>query len=248
MKREQFQKYIDANPNAKLRDVVAQMLYDEIVSLSISPGTKLNVNSIASALGISRTPVAEAIVNLCDKGFVVSKPDTSGFFVIDLSLSDMIDLYDVRAAVECEAAALCTERADAETVDKLDRLANDFAECVVRKDYDGMIATDMPFHELIVDSCGNKYVQKCYKMLRPNLTMYQSSMIKFISNNSGDNPWSSSVIYNHVAVVEAIKMHIPDLAKQAMADHVNASLNFTMFSGGGSDPFSSVRKPKARKK
>ena len=110
-----------------------------------------------------------------------------------------------------------------------------------------MIATDMPFHELIVESCGNKYIQKCYKMLRPNLTMYQSSMIKFISS-AEDNPWSPSVIYNHVAVVEAIKMHIPDLAKQAMADHVKSSLNFTMFSGGGSDPFSGVRKPKTGKK
>ena len=65
-----------------------------------------------------------------------------------------------------------------------------------RKDYDGMIATDMPFHGLIVESCGNKYIQKCYKMLLPNLTMYQSSMIKFISNSSEDNPWSPSVIYN----------------------------------------------------
>ena len=84
-------------------------------------------------------------------------------------------------------------------------------------------------------------------MLRPNLTMYQSSMIKFISN-SDDNPWSPSVIYNHVAVVEAIKMHIPDLAKQAMADHVKSSLNFTMFSGGGADPFAGIRKPKAVRK
>ena len=248
MKRDQFQVYLDANPSAKLRDIVSQMLYDEIVSLCIAPGTKLNVNSIASALGISRTPVAEAIMNLCDQGFVVSKPETSGFFVIDLSLKDMIDLYDVRAAIECEAAALCTERADAGTVNELDRLAGEFADCVIRRDYDGMIATDMPFHGLIVESCGNKYIQKCYKMLLPNLTMYQSSMIKFISNSSEDNPWSPSVIYNHVAVVEAIKMHIPDLAKQAMADHVKSSLNFTMFSGGGADPFSTVRKPKPGKK
>lgn len=247
MNRAQLQVYLDANPSAKLRDIVSQMLYDEIVSLRIAPGTKLNVNSIASGLGISRTPVAEAILNLCDMGFVVSKPDISGFFVIDLNLSDMIDLYDVRAAIECEAAALCTERADKDTVSELDRLANEFAECVIRKDYDGMIATDMPFHSLIVSSCGNRYIQKCYNMLLPNLTMYQSSMIKFISS-AAENPWSSSVIYNHVAVVEAIKMHIPDLAKQAMADHVTSSLNFTMFSGGGSDPFATVRKAKAAKK
>ena len=240
MNKAQFQSYLESSSSSKLRDVVSQMLYEEIVSLRIAPGTKLNVNSIASALGISRTPVAEAIVNLCEQGFVVSKPNTSGYYVIDLSLSDMIDLYSVRAAIECEAAALCTERASAETVAELEKLADEFTDCVIRKDYDGMIATDMPFHSLIVESCGNSYIQKCYEMLLPNLTMYQSSMIKFISN-SEENPWSSSVIYNHAAVVSAIKMHIPELARQAMTDHVTSSLNFTMFSGGGADPFSSVR-------
>ncbi len=240
MNRAQFQTYLENSSSSKLRDVVSQMLYDEIVSLRIAPGTKLNVNSIASALGISRTPVAEAIVNLCEQGFVVSKPNTSGYYVIDLSLSDMIDLYDVRAAIECEAAALCTERASAELIAELERLADKFTDCVIKKDYDGMIATDMPFHGLIVQHCGNSYIQKCYEMLLPNLTMYQSSMIKFISN-AEENPWSSSVIYNHAAVVSAIKMHIPELARQAMSDHVTSSLNFTMFSGGGADPFSSVR-------
>ncbi len=240
MNKAELQTYLVNSSSSKLRDVVAEMLYDEIVSLKIAPGTKLNVNSIASTLGISRTPVAEAIVNLCEQGFVICKPNTSGYFVIDLSLSDMIDLYDVRAAIECEAAALCTERADTKVIDELDKLANEFTQCVINKDYDGMIATDMPFHRLIVENCGNHYIQKCYEMLLPNLTMYQSSMIKFISS-ADENPWSSSVIYNHAAVVSAIKMHIPDLARQAMKDHVTSSLNFTMFCGGGTDPFASVR-------
>ena len=103
----------------------------------------------------------------------------------------------------------------------------------------------MPFHSLIVESCGNSYIQKCYKMLLPNLTMYQSSMIKFISSGD-DNPLMSSVIYNHIAVISAIKMHMPELARQAMKDHISSSLNFTIFSGSGADPFAAVRA--ARKK
>lgn len=246
MNRAEFQAYLDKDPSAKLRDLVTQMLYDEIVSLRIAPGTKLNVNSIASALGISRTPVAEAIVNLCDKGFVISRPDTSGYYVIDLSMTDMISLYDVRTAIECEAAALCTEHADDATVAELERLANDYRDGLIAKDYDSMLGSDMPFHALIVSSCGNKYIQKCYEMLLPNLTMYQSSMLKFVSSSS-ENPWSSSITYNHNAVVEAIKMRIPELARQAMANHVSSSLNYTMFCGGGSDPFANVRNPKGKK-
>ena len=246
MNRAQFQEYLDKDPSAKLRDLVMQLLYDEIVSLRIAPGTKLNVNSIASALGISRTPVAEAIANLCDLGFVICRPETSGFFVLDLSMTDMINLYDVRTAIECEAAALCTEHADDQTVKELERLADNYRDALISKDYDSMLGSDMPFHSLIVKSCGNKYIQKCYEMLLPNLTMYQSSMLKFVSAST-ENPWSSSITYNHNAVVEAIKMRIPELARQAMANHISSSLNYTMFCGGGADPFSNVRNAKLKK-
>lgn len=231
MEREKLQNYLDQNPFAKLRDVVAQLLYDEIISLNITPGTKLNINQIAANLGISRTPVAEAVAQLCERGFVVTRPDAGGHFVLDLSMSDMINLYRVRAAIECEAAALCTERASSAVIAQLDTLANEFRDCVIKKDNHGMIETDMPFHSLIVTSSRDPYVIKCYNLLLPNLTMYQASMVEFISS-SRENPWSSSVSYNHTAIVSAIKMHIPDLARQAMSDHVTASLNYTMFSGG----------------
>ena len=231
MNHEILQKYLDENPFAKLRDVVAKLLYDEIISLDILPGTKLNINQIAANLGISRTPVAEAVAQLCEKGFVVSRSDSPGYYVLNLSMSDMINLYRVRAAVECEAAALCTERASSAAVAQLETLANEFRDSVIKKDNRGMIETDMPFHSLIVNSSEDPYIIKCYNLLLPNLTMYQSSMVEFISS-SRDNPWSSSVIYNHTAIVSAIKMHIPDLARQAMSDHVSASLNYTMFTGG----------------
>ena len=96
MNHEILQKYLDENPFAKLRDVVAKLLYDEIISLDILPGTKLNINQIAANLGISRTPVAEAVAQLCEKGFVVSRSDSPGYYVLNLSMSDMINLYRVR--------------------------------------------------------------------------------------------------------------------------------------------------------
>ena len=64
MDRYQLREYINANPDTKLRDLVAQLIYDEIVALRISPGAKLNVNQISASLGISRTPVTEAIAKL----------------------------------------------------------------------------------------------------------------------------------------------------------------------------------------
>ena len=101
MNREKLESYLEKNPFAKLSDVVTQILYDEIVVLDIPPASKLNINQMATDLGISRTPVVEAINRLQAIGFVETRPRTSGFYVTDMNMRDMIDLYDARTAIEC---------------------------------------------------------------------------------------------------------------------------------------------------
>ena len=79
MEQYTLRQYMEKNPDGKLRDIVTQMLYDDIISLRIAPGTKLNVNQLATSLGISRTPVAEAIAKLTEIGFVVTDICEGGF-------------------------------------------------------------------------------------------------------------------------------------------------------------------------
>lgn len=126
MNREKLESYLEKNPFAKLSEVVTQILYDQIVVLDIPPASKLNINQIATDLGISRTPVVEAINRLQAIGFVETRPRASGFYVTDMNLLDMIDLYDARTAIECEAAALCADKASPEAIAQLDSLATEF--------------------------------------------------------------------------------------------------------------------------
>jgi DNA-binding GntR family transcriptional regulator len=233
---------MNAEPEAKLRDLVSKLIYDEIVALRIAPGARLNVNQIATSLGISRTPVAEAIAKLTDIGFAVTHPGQSGSYVLDLSLTDMISLYHVRAAIESEAAALAAYSADEAAVRELTMLAEGFLDSVTRRDIRGMKDTDMPFHQLLIDSCGNPYLKQSYELLLPKLTMYQSSMVEFIGKTGGeDNPWMPSVKYNHTSIISAIRLRMPELARTSMADHVSASLSFTSLIGHGADPFSAIK-------
>lgn len=243
MDQYKLKEYMKADPEAKLRDLVSKLIYDEIVALRIAPGTKLNVNQIASSLGISRTPVAEAIAKLTDVGFVTTHPGQSGSFVLDLSLTDMISLYKVRSAIESEAAALAAYTASDADVSELTLLAEAFHDSVTRRDIRGMKDTDMPFHRLLIESCGNPYLKQSYELLLPKLTMYQSSMVEFIAQSGGeDNPWMPSVKYNHTSIISAIRLRMPELARASMADHVSASLSFTSLSGHGADPFAAVKR------
>ena len=242
MDRVTLRKHMEENPDAKLRDLVMKLLYDEIVSLRIAPGTKLNVNQMASNLGVSRTPVAEAIGSLAEIGFVVSHPGQRCSFVLDLSITDMIDLYRVRSAIESEAAAICATTAEEATVRELTMLADAYQDSVLRRDIRGMRETDMPFHRLIIDATRNVYIIQAYEQILPKLTMYQSSMIEFVGQAANEaNPWLSSVAYNHTSVVSAIRMRMPELARQSMGDHVSTSLNFTSLSDVGTDPFRSLQ-------
>ena len=242
MEQFRLKQIMNENPDAKLRDLVAQLLYDDIINLKINPGAKLNVNQIAASLGISRTPVAEAIGKLTEIGFVVQHPGQTGSFVLELNLNDMISLYRVRTAIESEAASICAHVVDDDTLRELAALADAFKDSVIKRDIDGMRDTDMPFHQLIIKSCCHPYIIQCYEQLLPKLTMYQASMLQFITDSGSDgNPWMPSVKYNHISVVSAIRMRMPELARQAMSEHVDASLSFTALSGNGGDPFLTLR-------
>ena len=242
MNRYELQQRIDANPEGKLKDLVMEMLYEDIISLNIAPGSRINVNQIASSMGISRTPVAEAVAALTEAGFIVNRQETAGSFVLELSLKDMISLYQVRDAIESEAAYLCAHNADDSTIRELTRLADAFRDSVILHDIRGMKDTDMPFHRLIIDACGNPYLIRSYEQILPYLTRYQSSMLEFIRRSSNaQNPWFSSVQYNHVAVVSAIRLRLPELARQSMTEHIASSLNFTSLSGEGVDPFTPAK-------
>lgn len=239
----QLKTLISQNPDAKLRDLVQRLLYEDIVNLRIAPGSKLNVNQLAAALGVSRTPVAEAVAGLGEIGFVTGRPGQPGSFVLELSLTDMIALYRVRDALESEAAALCAHNADDRCVLELSELADAFRESVLRRDIRGMRETDMPFHRLIVRACDNPYLAQSYELLLPKLTMYQASMLEFVGQKeSASNPWLPAVQFNHIAVVSAIRLRSPALARQAMSEHIANSLSFTSRSGAAADPFQALRK------
>lgn len=224
MDQKKLQECLDRNPFAKLGDVVADLLFDEIVSLSLAPSTKLNINNISKELGISRTPVTEAINQLCSIGFVEIRPNTSGYYVSALTMEELINLYNARAAIESEAAYLCAETAGYDVIAGLENMASEFKRAFQRRDSRALKEVEMPFHRLIIDNCGNKYLQSCYEQLLPPLTRYQNYYTEFIDTDV-DNPWSNRCAHQHSAIVSAIKMHMPELARQLMNEHIRTGIN-----------------------
>ena len=146
MNQKKLQERLEQNPFAKLGDIVADLLFDEIVSLRLAPSTKLNINNISKELGISRTPVTEAINQLCGIGFVDVHPNASGYFVSALTMTELISLYNARAAIESEAAYLCAETASYDVIAGLENYASEYKRALQRRDNQALKEVEMPFH------------------------------------------------------------------------------------------------------
>ena len=229
MNQERLQERLAQNPFAKLGDVVADLLFDEIVSLNLVPSTKLNINNIAKELGISRTPVTEAINKLCNIGFVEVRPNASGYYISALTMSELIELYNARAAIESEAVFLCAETASYSLITELENLSLEYKRAFLKRDNAALKAVEMPFHKLIIDNCGNKYLAECYNQLLPALTRYQNYYTEYVDTDVS-NPWSAKIVHQHSAIVSAIKMHMPDLARQLMNEHIRSGISQAAFS------------------
>ena len=227
MYSERVQSYIDKNPFAKLADVITFILREDIVSLAYPPGDKLNVSTIAKELGVSRSPVVEAVNSLSELGFVTKSDATNGFYASPLSIDELLRLYSVRSAIEGEAAYRCAKYADEATVKELESLARKFEFALKSRDPIAVKSVDLPFHHTIISACRNEFIEMTYDRFYPILRRYQwfcSERLK----NTVNNPWCDEIVYQHIFIVDAIKSHNPNLARSAMQEHISACINYAL--------------------
>lgn len=231
----QLQAYIDQNPFYKLSDAITEILQEDIISIKTKPGTKMNINKIAEDMGVSRTPVIEALTKLMDIGFIDKGKTANGYYVSGLDMRDMLNLYAARAAIESEAAYCCAKYADSQLIKALEQQLPGFERTLLNKD-PAIKDYDLPFHKIIVDGSRNKYLIDCYRHMYPNLRRYQHYSSEFLLSTE-DNPYTEEIRYQHVMIVEAVKAHSPISARDAMQTHITACMNYAAYSYVGSDPF-----------
>ena len=142
-----------------LRDLVFEALRDAIIRGILKPGERLMEVQLAEELGVSRTPVREAIRKLELEDLVVMIP-RKGAYVSGISLKDIADVFEVRAAVEALAAGLAAERITDEELEELERILVKKAEIIDANDLDRLVEIDISFHESLYHASRNaKLVQ-----------------------------------------------------------------------------------------
>jgi len=160
----------DADALTNLRDKVVQRVRSEIVSGRSGPGTMYSVPTLAEQLGISTTPVREALLEL-SRGGLISPRRNRGFQVEAISLDDLNNLFAVRTLLERFAAVTLAERGLTDTA-ALRARADAVAAAVRTKDVAEYLETDRAFHLELVERAGNPLLTKLIMELRDGMRLY----------------------------------------------------------------------------
>ena len=136
------------NSYQPLREIVCEVLRDAIRGGILKPGEWLKENDLADELLVSRTPVREAIRKLEQEGYVVTVP-RRGAYVASVSIRDINEIFEIRAALEALACELASERITDEEQERLERLLVAIGRAIEEHDMDRIVQTDIEFHELL---------------------------------------------------------------------------------------------------
>lgn len=188
---------INTSEYLPLRDVVFNTLRDAILTGKLVPGERLMENQLADKLGVSRTPVREALRMLELENLVELVP-RKGAQVLDMSEKDIVNILEVRSALEGLATQLACKKMGAEELQQLKKLEADFEHAVADNDVELFVDIDEDFHDLIFSSTGNDKLIHIFKNLRIQLYRYRMAQAK-------NDTSMSTIVAHHRSIIRAIE-------------------------------------------
>jgi len=129
---------------------------NKIIKTVLMPGSVIKESDLMSELSIGRTPVREALKQLQIEKLVIAKP-RRGMFVADISITDLLQLFEIRVELESLAARLATKRITPEELSNLRKLAEDYTQ-IDLQDKHSLIELDGNFHSSIAQASHNKFL------------------------------------------------------------------------------------------
>ncbi|ABW17849.1 GntR family transcriptional regulator [Alkaliphilus oremlandii] len=211
---------LDIENYKPLREIVFEYLRQAILDGRLEPGKRLMEIQMAEQLGVSRTPVREAIRKLELEGLVVMVP-RKGAYVADVSIKDVSDVLEVRMVLEGLAASLAAEKMSDDEIKELTAICNDFKLCAQQNDIDGLIQKDVEFHDCIFSATGNSKLNQISQSLREQVYRFR---VRYISRYDR----AKDLVDEHQAIYEAIVKRDAELAYKCGTKHIENLTNHMM--------------------
>ena len=202
----------DLQNHRPLREIVYEQLKMQILTGTIVPGTRMMEVELADEMGVSRTPVREAIRKLEKEGLVTIEP-RRGAYASSISVKDMVDTLEVREDLEGLAAAMAAERMTEEQTEELRRINQGYTEAIKNSDTEKIISFDEKFHRHIVACSGNKTLIQISETV-------QELALRFRYLYYDDFSRYANMPVEHKQIIEAILSGNADAARETADNHV----------------------------
>ena len=198
-----------------LREVVCETLRDAVRRGVLQPGERLMEIQLAEELGVSRTPVREAIRKLEMEGYVIMMP-RRGTYVADLSIRDVNEVFEIRTSLESLASGLAAERITEDELEKLQRLLVEIGAHIKNGDMESIVRTDTEFHDLLYQASRNKRLVGIISHRREQLTRFRTTSMSYPGR-------LKATLEEHRNIVEAIAQGDEKAARKAAEHHMEKS-------------------------
>lgn len=204
---------IDMNAFLPLRDVVFNTLRKAILTGQLKPGERLMEVHLANRLGVSRTPIREAIRKLELEGLVTMIP-RRGAEVAEITEKSLSDVLEVRRALDALSVELACDRITGEELQKLKEACDEFEKTVKEKDVSQIARADVALHDIIVQATGNQRLMQLVNNLSEQMYRYRFVYIK-------DESQHEKLIAEHKEIYESIACRDRERASTAAKLHID---------------------------
>ena len=203
----------DIQNHKPLREMVYEELKIQILTGAIVPGTRMMEVDLAEEMGVSRTPIREAIRKLEKEGLVTIEP-RRGAYASRITTEDMVEILEVRQDLEGLAAFFAAERMNASQMKELRDASEKYNKAVEKGSMEDMIRHDTRFHRIIVDSCNNKILVHMVEQL-------QELVLRFRYIYYDNFKRANNMPEEHKAIIEAIASGDAEKAREAADVHID---------------------------
>ena len=198
-----------------LREVVCESLREAIRKGILKPGERIMEIQLAEELGVSRTPVREAIRKLELEGYVVMMP-RRGTYVANMSIRDINEIFEIRTALESLSNGLAAEHITDEELEHLQRLLVIIGGYIKEGNMEKIVETDIEFHDLMYHAARNQRLVGIISNLRDQLTRFRTLSMSHPGR-------LEATLEEHKAIVEAIANGDRRSASKAAERHMENS-------------------------
>ena len=187
---------------------VYSALKDMIADYRFKPGARVNVEKISRELGVSRTPVWEAVRRLEQEGLLKNIPNR-GVFMVEMTLDMAYELFQVRGALERLVGRLAAENMDNRTFEKLSACVEDQLKVIEKEDPLGYSRLDFEFHSIIYKASRNLVLQEMLDSVRTKMQPVSMQIMPILPR----------LYQDHLKILEAMRAKDPDLAETSFIHH-----------------------------